>query len=76
MTDVLILKRARAKKWQDRTLKKMLFHARDTQFGKLHQFESLLIAEDTIAQFKKMYPSPITKACMVGGRGNTVGKTM
>lgn len=56
VTDVLILKRARAKKWQDRTLKKMLFHARDTQFGKLHQFESLLMAEDTIAQFKKNVP--------------------
>lgn len=56
VTDVLILKRARAKKWQDRTLKKMLFHARNTEFGKLHQFESLLIAENTTAQFKKTVP--------------------
>jgi hypothetical protein len=56
VTDVLTLKKARAKKWQDRTLKKMLFQARNTEYGKRYQFESLLIAEDTIAQFKKHVP--------------------
>lgn len=56
VTDVFTLKGARAKKWQDRTLKKMLFHARNTEYGKQFQFESLLISEDTIAKFKQQVP--------------------
>jgi len=56
VTDVFTLKSARAKKWQDRTLKKMLFHARNTEYGKRYQFESLLISEDTVAEFKQRVP--------------------
>ena len=56
VTDVLTLKRARAKKWQDRTIKKMLFQAKDTAFGQFHGFDSILMVEDTVAQFKSKVP--------------------
>jgi hypothetical protein len=56
VTDVLTLKRARAKKWQDRTIKKMLFQAKDTAFGQFYDFDSILMVEDTVAQFKSKVP--------------------
>jgi hypothetical protein len=56
VTDVLTLKRARAKKWQDRTIKKMLFQARATAVGQFYDFDSILMVEDTVAQFKSKVP--------------------
>lgn len=56
VTDVLTIRKARAKKWQEMTIKKMLFQARDTAFGRLHHFEQLLIAADTVEKFKQTVP--------------------
>lgn len=56
VTDILILKRTRAKKWQDKTLRKMLYRAQSTAFGEFYDFDTLIIAADPIEQFKKTVP--------------------
>ncbi len=56
ITDIFTFHRAKAVKWQDRTLKKMLYKARETEFGQKYQFDEILIAHDTDRAFQKWVP--------------------
>lgn len=56
ISDFLNFNRARAVKWQEKTLKKMLFTARKTAFGKEYGFEEILISNNPYAQFSKRVP--------------------
>ncbi len=56
VSDVLTIKRQRAALWQVSTLRKMIFKARQTEFGKQHGFERILIQPDVVAAFQKQVP--------------------
>ncbi len=56
VTDVLTVKRIRAIKWQDKTLRKMLFKARNTAFGREYDFEDMLLGPDIKDAFRKKVP--------------------
>ncbi|MBL7811394.1 MAG: GH3 auxin-responsive promoter family protein [Bacteroidetes bacterium] len=56
ITDVLSFNRARAVKWQEKTLRKMLYKARNTEYGRKHGFDHILISGDPVANFCKRVP--------------------
>lgn len=56
VTDILTLKRSRAQNWQDQTLKKMMFKARNTVYGKQYHFEDLLIHHNPVESFRNSVP--------------------
>ena len=49
--DILVIKRARAQKWQDATLKKLLYKAKNTAYGQEYNFDGILMHADTREQF-------------------------
>lgn len=56
VSDFLTFNRAKAIKWQRRTLTKMLYKARNTEFGKTYDFEKILISNDVKAEFAANVP--------------------
>ena len=56
VTDILVIKRARAQKWQDATLKKLLYKAKNTAYGQEYDFDGILMHENTVEQFKLKVP--------------------
>jgi len=56
VTDILVIKRARAQKWQDATLKKLLYKAKNTAYGQEYDFDGILMHENTVEQFKSQVP--------------------
>ncbi len=56
VSDVLTVKHFRAIKWQERTLRKMLFKARNTAFGREYGFEDLLLEANPAAAFRSRIP--------------------
>lgn len=56
ITDFLTFHRGKAVKWQERTLKKLLFKARETEFGKQYQFDKILISGDIQSAFVQHVP--------------------
>lgn len=56
ITDFISFNRAKAVKWQEKTLKKMIFKAKDTEFGKTHSFEDILISASTSKAFADKVP--------------------
>lgn len=56
ITDILSFNRAKAVKWQEKTLKKMLYKARGTEFGKKFNFEEILISQNPYASFSQGVP--------------------
>lgn len=56
ITDILTFNRSRAVKWQEKTLKKMLYKARNTEFGKKYHFEDLIISHDPCEIFARTLP--------------------
>lgn len=53
VSDYLTFNRAKAIKWQEKTLKKLLFKARNTEFGIQHGFEEILISKHTEMVFRQ-----------------------
>ncbi|MCC7298115.1 MAG: GH3 auxin-responsive promoter family protein [Bacteroidia bacterium] len=51
ISDILTFNRAKAVKWQEKTLKKMLYHARKTEFGQKYGFEKILISPNVVESF-------------------------
>jgi len=56
ITDFLTFNRAKAVKWQEKTLKKMLFKARMTEFGEKYEFEKILISHNPVEAFCQHVP--------------------
>lgn len=56
ITDFLSFNRAKAVKWQEKTLKKMIYKARNTEFGKTFGFDEILISHHTHQEFEKRVP--------------------
>jgi hypothetical protein len=56
ITDILTVNRAKAIKWQEKTLRKMLYKARNTEYGKKYDFESILISKNPVKEFVEKLP--------------------
>jgi len=56
ITDIFSFHRSKAIKWQEKTLRGMLYAARNTEFGKQYGFDEILISKDPCAEFKKRVP--------------------
>lgn len=56
VSDFLNFNKAKAEKWQTKTLSRILFKARFTEFGKKHGFEQILIDKDLYQSFAKHVP--------------------
>lgn len=54
--DVLTFNISRAAKWQETTLKKLIFRAKDTEFGQKYGFDDILIAPKISEEFKRKVP--------------------
>lgn len=56
ISDVFNINRSKALKSQEKTLKKLLFNARKTEYGLKYDFESLLISKNVVKAFMKKLP--------------------
>jgi hypothetical protein len=56
ITDILSFNRAKAVKWQEKTLKKLLYKARNTEFGKTFGFDEILITSNVTDSFGTKVP--------------------
>lgn len=54
--DVFTVTRNKAIKWQENTLRKMLYQARNTEYGRTYGFDQILISKDPVAEFRKRVP--------------------
>ena len=54
--DVLTFNISRAVKWQETTLKKLVFRAKDTEFGSKYGFDDILIAPNIAQGFRNNVP--------------------
>ncbi|MBS3914046.1 MAG: GH3 auxin-responsive promoter family protein [Bacteroidetes bacterium] len=56
ITDIFSFNRPKAIKWQEKTLKKLLYKARNTEFGKTYQFDNILISHHAANEFREKVP--------------------
>ena len=56
ITDIFNFNRAKAIKWQETTLKKMLYTARNTEYGRKYGFNDILIAKDPVEEYRRRVP--------------------
>ena len=56
ITDIFNFNRAKAIKWQETTLKKMLYTARNTEYGRKYGFDDILIAKDPVEEYRRRVP--------------------
>lgn len=54
--DILNITRAKAVKWQGRTLQKLLYKARETEYGKKYDFDGILISDSPVKKFQSSLP--------------------
>ncbi len=56
INDIFNFTRSKAVKWQETTLKKMLYKARNTEYGKKYGFEEILISKNPVEAFRNQVP--------------------
>lgn len=56
ITDIFTFSRSKAVKWQEKTLKSMLYAARNTEYGKTYGFDEILISRNPTEEFRKRVP--------------------
>jgi len=56
ITDILNFNRRKAVKWQETTLKKMLYKARNTEFGQKYGFDDILISKNPVEEYRRRVP--------------------
>ncbi len=56
LKDSLTFNISRAAKWQETTLKKLIFRAKNTEFGLNHGFDDILITSNISEEFKNKVP--------------------
>ena len=56
ITDIFTVTRSKAIKWQENTLRKMLYYARNTEYGLKYGFEEILLEKDVTKAFRKRVP--------------------
>lgn len=56
VSDFLTFNKSKAVKWQRRTLAKILYKARNTEYGKKYEFNKILISQQMTADFAKHVP--------------------
>jgi hypothetical protein len=56
ITDIFTTNRNKAIKWQENTLRKMLYYSRNTEYGKKYGFEDILLEKDITEAFRKKVP--------------------
>lgn len=56
ITDIFNFNRTKAIKWQETTLKKMLYKARNTEYGRQFGFDDILISKNPVEEYRKRVP--------------------
>jgi hypothetical protein len=56
ITDIFNFTRSKAIKWQETTLKKMLYTARNTEYGQKYGFDDILISKNPVEEYRKRVP--------------------
>lgn len=56
ITDIFTFTRSKAVKWQENTLRKMLYTARNTEYGRKYGFDEILISRNPVEAFRSRVP--------------------